>query len=253
MQSIIYARHRAEHNLSFCCLQSYIMQHCNVLGQEAKHLGRAQTSDNFPVALVKNQRLKNQSRRWEIHKEDVGQETRIYRSLNVCQRDSLCQAGLYISNTIDTIRIWHRIVYYTSLTGFARRVWGGIIYFDVDLYNDLLHHICRHLWPSWRSRWSGQYMWECVGDIESCTCPGTSNEMAVSSWLNFIHTKQNKTYLIIITVIVTNSSSDLDSLQFQLTCEIPRIRVKAQYRSTGVLILVKASGAGDYWGEYGKL
>jgi len=46
-------------------------------------------------------------------------------------------------------------------------------------------------------------------------------------------------------------SSDLDSLQFQLTCEIPRIRVKAQYRSTGVLILVKASGAGDYWGEYG--
>ncbi|XP_043653899.1 uncharacterized protein LOC122620481 isoform X2 [Drosophila teissieri] len=45
-------------------------------------------------------------------------------------------------------------------------------------------------------------------------------------------------------------SSDLDSLQFQLTCEIPRIRVKAQYRSTGVLILVKASGAGDYWGEY---
>ncbi|XP_017081770.1 protein takeout [Drosophila eugracilis] len=51
-------------------------------------------------------------------------------------------------------------------------------------------------------------------------------------------------------ITVTNIRSDLDTLQFQLTCEIPRIRVKAQYRSTGVLILVKASGAGDYWGEY---
>lgn len=37
-----------------------------------------------------------------------------------------------------------------------------------------------------------------------------------------------------------------------MTFEIPHIRVKAQYRSSGVLILVKASGAGDYWGEYGK-
>ena len=46
--------------------------------------------------------------------------------------------------------------------------------------------------------------------------------------------------------------SDLESLQFQLTCEIPRIKVRAQYRSTGVLILVKASGAGEYWGEYGE-
>lgn len=45
--------------------------------------------------------------------------------------------------------------------------------------------------------------------------------------------------------------SDIDSLQFQLTFEIPRIRVKAQYRSSGVLILVKASGSGEYWGEYG--
>lgn len=44
----------------------------------------------------------------------------------------------------------------------------------------------------------------------------------------------------------------MESLQFQLTCEIPRIKVRAQYRSTGVLILVKASGAGEYWGEYGK-
>uniref|UniRef100_A0A1A9ZXR3 Protein takeout n=1 Tax=Glossina pallidipes TaxID=7398 RepID=A0A1A9ZXR3_GLOPL len=45
-------------------------------------------------------------------------------------------------------------------------------------------------------------------------------------------------------------ASDLETLQFQLTCEIPRIKVKAQYRSSGILILVKASGAGDYWGEY---
>lgn len=47
-------------------------------------------------------------------------------------------------------------------------------------------------------------------------------------------------------------SSDLETLQFQLTCEIPHIKVRSQYRSTGVLILVKASGAGDYWGEYGE-
>uniref|UniRef100_A0A1A9VEU7 Protein takeout n=1 Tax=Glossina austeni TaxID=7395 RepID=A0A1A9VEU7_GLOAU len=51
-------------------------------------------------------------------------------------------------------------------------------------------------------------------------------------------------------ITVTNVRSDLETLQFQLTCEIPRIKVKAQYRSSGVLILVKASGAGDYWGEY---
>ncbi|XP_005178495.1 circadian clock-controlled protein daywake [Musca domestica] len=49
---------------------------------------------------------------------------------------------------------------------------------------------------------------------------------------------------------ITNVRSDLESLQFQLTCEIPRIKVRAQYRSSGVLILVKASGAGEYWGEY---
>lgn len=51
-------------------------------------------------------------------------------------------------------------------------------------------------------------------------------------------------------ITVTNVRSDIETMQFQLTCEIPRIRVKAQYRSTGVLILVKASGAGEYWGEY---
>lgn len=45
--------------------------------------------------------------------------------------------------------------------------------------------------------------------------------------------------------------SDIDSLQFQMTFEIPHIRVRAKYQSSGVLILVKASGAGDYWGEYG--
>ncbi|XP_055850306.1 protein takeout [Episyrphus balteatus] len=51
-------------------------------------------------------------------------------------------------------------------------------------------------------------------------------------------------------ITVTNVRSDIETMQFQLTCEIPRIKVKAQYRSTGVLILVKASGAGEYWGEY---
>lgn len=45
--------------------------------------------------------------------------------------------------------------------------------------------------------------------------------------------------------------SDIDTLQFQMTFEIPHIRVRAKYQSSGVLILVKASGAGDYWGEYG--
>lgn len=49
---------------------------------------------------------------------------------------------------------------------------------------------------------------------------------------------------------LTNIRSDIDSLQFQMTFEIPHIRVRAKYQSSGVLILVKASGAGDYWGEY---
>ncbi|CAD6992048.1 unnamed protein product [Ceratitis capitata] len=44
-------------------------------------------------------------------------------------------------------------------------------------------------------------------------------------------------------ITVTNVRSDLETLQFQLTCEIPHIKVRSQYRSTGVLILVKASGA----------
>lgn len=33
---------------------------------------------------------------------------------------------------------------------------------------------------------------------------------------------------------------------------IPKIKATAHYRSSGILILVKASGAGDYWGEYGN-
>jgi len=49
---------------------------------------------------------------------------------------------------------------------------------------------------------------------------------------------------------VSNVKSDIETHQYQMTFEIPRINVKAQYRSSGVLILVRASGAGDYWGEY---
>lgn len=47
--------------------------------------------------------------------------------------------------------------------------------------------------------------------------------------------------------------SDLDTLQFQMSLYIPRITARAQYRSSGVLILVRASGGGEYWGEYGNL
>jgi len=43
-----------------------------------------------------------------------------------------------------------------------------------------------------------------------------------------------------------------DEVQLQLAFSIPRIRAAARYRSSGTLILVQASGAGDYWGEYGK-
>lgn len=43
-----------------------------------------------------------------------------------------------------------------------------------------------------------------------------------------------------------------DEVQLQLSLSIPKIRAAAQYRSSGTLILVQASGAGDYWGEYGK-
>lgn len=43
-----------------------------------------------------------------------------------------------------------------------------------------------------------------------------------------------------------------DEVQIQLALSIPRIRAAAKYRSSGKLILVQASGAGDYWGQYGK-
>jgi hypothetical protein len=43
-----------------------------------------------------------------------------------------------------------------------------------------------------------------------------------------------------------------DEVQLQLALSIPKIRAVAKYRSSGTLILVQASGAGDYWGEYGK-
>lgn len=48
-----------------------------------------------------------------------------------------------------------------------------------------------------------------------------------------------------------NIRSDIDTLQFQMTLEIPRIKAKAQYKSSGVLLLLQASGSGEYWGEYG--
>lgn len=37
-----------------------------------------------------------------------------------------------------------------------------------------------------------------------------------------------------------------------MTFDIPKIKVRADYESSGVLILVQASGSGQYWGEYGK-
>ncbi|XP_050665597.1 protein takeout [Leptidea sinapis] len=49
---------------------------------------------------------------------------------------------------------------------------------------------------------------------------------------------------------ITNVRSDLDTHQFQLTMYGPHISAKARYRSSGVLLLVRASGGGDYWGEY---
>lgn len=37
-----------------------------------------------------------------------------------------------------------------------------------------------------------------------------------------------------------------------MTFDIPKIKVRANYESSGVLILVQASGVGEYWGEYGE-
>ena len=49
---------------------------------------------------------------------------------------------------------------------------------------------------------------------------------------------------------VTGVRSNLDSMEFQLSFYVPNIRARAQYRSSGVLIMVQATGGGDYWGEY---
>ncbi|KAG5880989.1 hypothetical protein JTB14_017999 [Gonioctena quinquepunctata] len=43
---------------------------------------------------------------------------------------------------------------------------------------------------------------------------------------------------------------DIETGQYQLTMYIPKINVRAKYESSGVLILVQASGGGNYWGEY---
>lgn len=49
---------------------------------------------------------------------------------------------------------------------------------------------------------------------------------------------------------VNSVRSDMNTMQFQLSFTIPKISVLAKYRSSGVLIMVQASGGGDYWGEY---
>ncbi|XP_026764204.2 protein takeout [Galleria mellonella] len=49
---------------------------------------------------------------------------------------------------------------------------------------------------------------------------------------------------------ITNVRSDLETHQFQMTLFGPHISARARYRSSGVLLLVRASGGGDYWGEY---
>lgn len=49
---------------------------------------------------------------------------------------------------------------------------------------------------------------------------------------------------------VTAVRSDIDTNQFQFTMHIPKISTKAKYKSSGILILVQASGGGNYWGDY---
>ncbi|CAH1975487.1 unnamed protein product [Acanthoscelides obtectus] len=51
-------------------------------------------------------------------------------------------------------------------------------------------------------------------------------------------------------VTVTAVRSDVETNQYQFTMYIPKITAKAKYESSGVLILVQASGGGNYWGEY---
>uniref|UniRef100_A0A8D8LL64 Circadian clock-controlled protein n=1 Tax=Cacopsylla melanoneura TaxID=428564 RepID=A0A8D8LL64_9HEMI len=49
---------------------------------------------------------------------------------------------------------------------------------------------------------------------------------------------------------VIGARSDLSSNQFQFTFHVPKISIRAHYRSSGVLIMVPATGGGEYWGEY---
>lgn len=53
---------------------------------------------------------------------------------------------------------------------------------------------------------------------------------------------------LIVERVLSNITDE--EVQLQLTLNIPKIRAVAKYRSSGTLILVQASGAGDYWGEY---
>lgn len=55
-----------------------------------------------------------------------------------------------------------------------------------------------------------------------------------------------------LTVTGLRSRITDDEIQIQLTFSIPRINATAKYRSSGRLILVQASGEGDYWGVYSK-
>lgn len=51
---------------------------------------------------------------------------------------------------------------------------------------------------------------------------------------------------------VTSLRSNISDSEvlLQVFLDIPKIRAIAKYRSSGTLVLVQASGAGDYWGEY---
>nr|XP_023025369.1 uncharacterized protein LOC111513398 [Leptinotarsa decemlineata] len=51
-------------------------------------------------------------------------------------------------------------------------------------------------------------------------------------------------------ISVVGVRSDIETGQYQLTMYIPKINVRAKYESSGVLILIQATGGGNYWGEY---
>lgn len=51
-----------------------------------------------------------------------------------------------------------------------------------------------------------------------------------------------------VTTLRSNISDN--EVLLQVFLDIPKIRAVAKYRSSGTLVLVQASGAGDYWGEY---